>query len=164
MKKFRSTPISSNNFVTYFLGHTKRCQGSTPKLSNMRSRLIQMLPVRQHLKVINPRKVPAIKVEVEKLLNVGFIYSVPLTEWVSNSILVNKKQGTIRVCMDFRDMNKACPKDNFPTPFIYQILYECVGSEVFSFMDGFSGYNQIQIKPKDQHNTMFIFSGVILHT
>ena len=58
--------------------------------------------------------------------------------------------------MDFQDLNKACPKDNFPTPFIDQILGECAGSEDFSFMDGFSGYNQIQIKPKDQHKTMFI--------
>jgi hypothetical protein len=59
--------------------------------------------------------------------------------------------------MDFRDLNKACPKDNFPTPFIDHILDECVGRKVFSFMDGFSGYNQIQIKPEDQHKTMFIF-------
>jgi hypothetical protein len=56
----------------------------------------------------------------------------------------------------FSDLNKACPKDNFPTPFIDQILDECAGSEVFSFMDGFSGYNQIQIKPEDQHKTTFI--------
>jgi hypothetical protein len=113
-------------------------------------------PVRQRLRVVNPRKAPAIKAEVEKLLKVGFIYSVPLTEWVSNPIPIDTKQGTIRVCMDFRDFNKACPKDNFPTPFIDQILYECAGSEVFSFMDRFSGYNQIQIKPKDQHKTTFI--------
>jgi hypothetical protein len=59
--------------------------------------------------------------------------------------------------MEFCDLNKACPKDNFPTPFIDQILDECAGSEIFSFMDRFSGYNQIQIKPKDQHKTTFIF-------
>jgi hypothetical protein len=53
-------------------------------------------------------------------------------------------------------LNKACPKDNFLTPFIDQILDECAGSEVFSFMDGFSRYNQIKIKPKDQHNMKFI--------
>jgi hypothetical protein len=105
---------------------------------------------------VNPRKAPTIKAEVEKLLNVGFIYPVPLTEWVSNPIPVDKKQGTIHVCMDFRDLNKSCPKDNFPTPFIDQIIDECAGSEIFSFMDGFSGYNQIQIKPEDQHKTTFI--------
>jgi hypothetical protein len=75
---------------------------------------------------------------------------------VSNPVPVNKKQGTIHVCMDFHDLNKACPKDNFPTPFIDQIVDECTGCEDFSFMDGFSGYNQIQIKPEDQHKTTFI--------
>jgi hypothetical protein len=99
--------------------------------------------VRQRIRAINPRKAPAIKEEVEKLLNAGFIYPVPLTEWVSNPIPVNKKKGTICVCMDFHDLNKDFPKDNFPTPFIDQILDECVGREIFYFMDGFSGYNQI---------------------
>jgi hypothetical protein len=63
---------------------------------------------------------------------------------------MDKKKGTICVCMYFRDLNKACPKDNFPMPFIDHILDECAGSEIFYFMDGFSGYNQIQIKPEDQ--------------
>ena len=63
----------------------------------------------------------------------------------------------IHICTNFRDLNHTCPKDNFPTPFIDKILDECAGSEVFSFMDGFFGYNKIQIKPKDQHKTPFIF-------
>ena len=103
--------------------------------------------VRQSLHAMNPRKAPAIKAEIEKILKDGFIYLVPLMEWVSNLVLVDNKQGTIHICTDFRDLNRASPKDNFPTPFIDHILDECVGSEVFSFMDGFSGYNQIQIRP-----------------
>ena len=59
-----------------------------------------------------------VKAEVEKLLKSGFIYPIALTEWVSNPVLVDKKQGTIRICTDFRYLNKACPKDNYPTPFI----------------------------------------------
>ena len=74
-----------------------------------------------------------------------------------NPFLVDKNQGAIRICTNFHDLNRACPKDNFPTPFIVQILDECAGSEVLSFMDGFSRYNQIQIKPEDQHKTAFIF-------
>jgi hypothetical protein len=58
--------------------------------------------------------------------------------------------------MEFYDLNKVYPKDNFPTPFINQIVDECADCEVFSFMDGFSGYNQIQIKLEDQHKTTFI--------
>jgi hypothetical protein len=53
---------------------------------------------------------------------------------VSNPVPVNKKQGTIRVCTDFHDLNKACPNDNFPTPFIDQIIDECAGCEAFSFI------------------------------
>jgi hypothetical protein len=113
-------------------------------------------PVQQKLRPVNPRKVASIKIEVEKFLKVGFIYPIHLTQWVSNPMLVDKKQGTIRVCTDFRDLNKACPKDNYPTPFIDQIIDECAGCEAFSFMDGFLGYNQIQIKPQYQHKTTFI--------
>ena len=113
-------------------------------------------PIRQRLRALNPRKAPAIKAEIEKLLNVSFIYHVPLMDWVSNPVPVDKKQGNICICIDFHDLNHAYPKDNFPTPFTDQILYECAGSEVFLFMDGFSGYNQIQIKPEDQHKIAFI--------
>ena len=105
---------------------------------------------------MNPRKAAAVKAKVEKMLRAGFIYPIALTEWVSNPVPVDKNQGTIRVCTKFRDLNKDFPKDNYPTPFIDQIIDACAGSEVFSFMDGFSGYNHIQIKPKDQHKTVFI--------
>ena len=99
--------------------------------------------VQQRLHTVNPRKTPAIKDEIEKLLKSSFIYPIPLKEWVSNPVLVDKKQGEIRICTDFCDLNHSCPKDNFPTPFIDQILDECARSEVFSFMDGFFIYNQI---------------------
>ena len=114
-------------------------------------------PVRQRLHTVNPRKAPTIKAEIEKLLKSGFIYPVTLMDWVSKFIPVDKKQGTIWVCTDFKDLTRACPKDNFPTPFIDQILDECVRIEVLSFMDDFYGYNQIQIKLEDQHKIDFIF-------
>jgi hypothetical protein len=113
-------------------------------------------PVRQCLRPVHPCKVAAIKLEIEKLLKAGFIYPVALIDWVSNLFPIDKKQGTIRVCVDYRDINKACPKDNFPTPFVDQIVDDCTGSEIFSLMDGFSGYNQINIVPEDQHKTAFI--------
>jgi hypothetical protein len=113
-------------------------------------------PVRQRLHPIHPCKATAIKIEVEKLLKVGFIYPVDLTDWVSNLLPIDKKQGTIYMCVDYRDINKACPKDNFPTPFVDQIVDNCAGSKIFSLMDGFFEYNQINIVPADQHKTSFI--------
>ena len=90
---------------------------------------------------MNPCKAPTIKANIEKLLKVGFIYPFLLTEWESNPILVDTKQGTTELCIDFRDLNRTCSKDNFLTPFINHILDECARSKFFSFMDGFSGYN-----------------------
>jgi hypothetical protein len=111
--------------------------------------------VRQKKHPLHPSKVAAIKAEIDKLHIVGFIYPIAYTSWVSNPIPVNKKQGTIRVCTDFHDLNHACPKDNFPTPFIDQIIDDCADHKALSFMDGFSGYNQIQIHPTDQYKTAF---------
>ena len=112
--------------------------------------------MRQCLHPVHPHKAAAIKAEAEKLMNASFIYPIPLTEWVSNIVPVDKKQGIIRVCVDYRDINRSCPKDNYPTPFIDQIIDECAGSEIYSLMDSFSGYNQINILPEDQHKTAFI--------
>ena len=112
--------------------------------------------VRQRLCPMHPRKTVAIKGEVEKLLKVGFIYPISLIDWVSNIIAVTKKQGTIRVCVDYRDINHACLKDSYPTPFIDQLISDCVGSEILYFIDGFLGYNKINISLVVQHKTAFI--------
>ena len=108
-------------------------------------------PVWQRICHVHPNKVVSIKAEVEKLLCVGFIYPILLTDSVSNIVPIMKKQGKIRVCVDYRDVNLACPKDNYPTPFIDQITDECARCEIFSFMDGFSCYNQIYILLEDQY-------------
>ena len=112
--------------------------------------------VRQKIRPINLRKATTVKDEVEKMLKGGFNYPIASTEWVSNLVHVDKKQGMIHVCTEFHDLNKACTKDNYPTPFIDQIIDACVGSEVFSFMDGLFWYSQIQIKLKYQHKMDFI--------
>jgi hypothetical protein len=113
--------------------------------------------VRKIFLPVHPRKVATIKIEVEKILKVGFAYPMALTDWVSNLVPINKKQGMIHVCVYYSDINKSCPKENYPTPFISQIVDDCAWSEIFSLMDGFSYYNQINILPADQHKTYFIF-------
>ena len=88
-------------------------------------------PVRKKLRPVNLRKAAAVKDEVEKLLKASFIYPISLTEWVCNFVLVDKKQGMICIYTDSHDLNKSCPKDKYPTPFIDQIIDAYVGSEVF---------------------------------
>jgi hypothetical protein len=111
--------------------------------------------VRQKKRPLHPSKSMTIKEEIDKLCATGFIYPIAYTSWVSNPVPFNKKQGTIRVCTDFHDLNHACPKDNFPTPFIDQIIDDYAGHEALYFMEVFSGYNQIQIHPIDQYKTAF---------
>ena len=84
-------------------------------------------PVWQHLHPVDPRKAATIKLEVEKLLKASFIYPMALTDWLSNIVPIDKKQGKIYVCVDYRDINEACPKENFPTPFVNQIIDDCAG-------------------------------------
>lgn len=75
-------------------------------------------PVHQHLFLVHPKTVAEIKVEVEKILQIGFIYLIPLTDWVLNVIPNMNKHGMIWVCVDYQDMNHTFPKDNYLTSFI----------------------------------------------
>ena len=97
----------------------------------------------------------AIELEVKKLIDSGFIREEQHPDWVSNIVLVTKKNRKIRVCIDFRDLNAACPKDEFPLPITDVMIDNTCGFERMSFMDGFSGYNQIKMYPEDQKYTSF---------
>jgi hypothetical protein len=141
--KWLLTLICSRNSAMSSPRATKKWQGLTLPSSYMKSKLtLTQNRFDRNSTRFTPRN--------WQLLSV-FIYPVPLMEWVSNLVPVAKKQGTILVCVDYHDLNKSCPKDNYPTPFIDQIIDNCAGSVIFSFMDGFSGYNQIEILPADQH-------------
>jgi len=74
---------------------------------------------------------------------------------VANIVPVTKKNAKIRVCIDFRDLNKACPKDEFPLPITDVMIDNTCGFERMSFMDGFSGYNQIKMYPDNEKHTSF---------
>ena len=97
------------------------------------------------------------KEEIQKLLEAGFIYPISDSEWVSPLVIVPKKNGKWRVYVDYRELNKATQKDHFPLPFIDQVLDTLSGKKFFSFLDGFSEYNQIQIAPEDQDKTTFTY-------
>ena len=79
------------------------------------------------------------KEEVTKQFKVRFIKLVQQAEWIANVVLVPKKDGKVRMCMDFRDLNKACPKDDFPLPHIDILVDNIASSALMSFIDGFSG-------------------------
>ncbi|WKA10892.1 hypothetical protein VitviT2T_028440 [Vitis vinifera] len=81
---------------------------------------------------------------------------VEYLEWLANVVPVPKKDGKVRVCVDFRDLNKASPKDDFPLPHIDMLVDSTTGHSMLSFMDGFFGYSQILMAPEDMEKTPFI--------
>ena len=83
----------------------------------------------------------AIRVEVTRLLAAGFIREVTHPEWLANPILVKKKNGEWRMCVDYTDLNKHCPKDPFPLPRIDQVVDSTAGCALLSFLDCYSGYH-----------------------
>ena len=87
-------------------------------------------------------------------MKVGFIKPVHQAEWIANVVPVPKKDRKVRMCVDFRDLNKACPKVDFPHLHINVLVDNTAGSALISFMDGFSGYNQIKMTPRDMTKTI----------
>ncbi|GJT29918.1 reverse transcriptase domain-containing protein [Tanacetum coccineum] len=145
-----------------------------PKVEFPKSNLKSSLRISiQHQRRVNPKIHDVIKKEVEKLLDAGLIYPISDSPWVSPVHCVPKKGGMTvvtneenelvptrlvtgwRVCIDYRKLNEATCKDHFPLPFMDQMLERLAGNEFYCFLDGFSGYFQIPIDPKDQEKTTF---------
>ena len=93
--------------------------------------------------------------EVKKQLKVKFLEVVDDTQWLANIVQVFKKDERVRMCMDYKDLNKAYLKDNFPLPHIDTLVDSATSSAMYSFMDGFSGYNQIMMAVIDKLKTSF---------
>jgi hypothetical protein len=115
----------------------------------------QIRPARKPQRRMNPTLKDIVKEELQKLLHVNFIYPISDRKWVSSLVIFPKKNGKWRICVDFRELDKATYRYYFPLPFIDQLLDTLFGKIYFSFLDEFSGYNQIQISPEDQEKTKF---------
>ena len=113
-------------------------------------------PVKEKRRSFAPERQKAINEEVGKLLQAGAIIEMEYPEWLANVVLVKKENGKWRLCIDFTDVSRACPKDSFPLPLIDLIIDATAGHELLSFMDASSGYNQISMDPDDQENTSFV--------
>jgi len=83
------------------------------------------------------------------LLTAGHIREIPYPEWLANVVLVKMASGKWRMCVDFTDLNKVCPKDSYPLPNIDALVDSVFGCRLLNFLDAFSGYNQIRMHPRD---------------
>ena len=113
-------------------------------------------PIKQKRRSFALERQKAINEEVGKLLQAWAIREVEYPEWLANVVLVKKANGKWRLCIDFTDLNRACPKDSFPLSRIDLIVDATASHELLSFMDAFSGYNQISMDSDDQEKTSFV--------
>ena len=90
------------------------------------------------------------------MIDIRLVCEVHYLDWLANVVVMRKKNGKWKVCIDFTNLNKACPKDSFPLLYIDMLVDATADHELLSFMDAFSCYNQILMHPDDQENTVFI--------
>ena len=115
-------------------------------------------PVRQKKWVFAQERDKAIVEEVRKLLKANFIREVYYPDWLTNVVMVKKANEKWRMCVEFTDLNKACPKDSYSLPWIETLVDSTAKSQLLSFMDTFLGYNQIKMEEADQEKTSFVTS------
>ncbi|XP_073121675.1 uncharacterized protein [Henckelia pumila] len=113
-------------------------------------------PIIQKKRYFGPEKDAVIKEQVDELLKAGNIEEIHFPTWLSNIVLVPKPTGKWRMCVDFRDLNKACPKDCYPLPRIDQLVDSTAGHELLSFLDAYQGYHQIPLAKEDKDKVSFV--------
>ena len=113
-------------------------------------------PVQQKLRRVKLEMLLKIKEEVKKQLDAGFLEVAKYSKWVANIVPVPKKDGKVRMCVDYRDLNRASLKDNFSLPHIDTLVDNTAKNYRFSFMDDFFGYNQNQMAPEDREKIAFV--------
>ena len=113
------------------------------------------IPFKKKLRSISPLLLPVIEKEIHKLLKSKIIIPLRYSKWIANLVVVRKKNGEIRLCVDFRNLNKCSKKENYTLPKMEHLLQRVSGASVRSFLDGFYGYNQVSIHPDDQEKTTF---------
>ena len=119
------------------------------------------IPIRQKVRRFHLDHHQIIQTDVDNLLGAGFIREVKYPKWLANVVVVPKKGGKWRVCVDYTDLNEACLKDSFPLPHIDQIVDVTAGHEILSFLNAFFGYHQVpmhhltQRKRPSLHHTSY---------
>nr|KYP73371.1 Retrovirus-related Pol polyprotein from transposon 297 family [Cajanus cajan] len=113
-------------------------------------------PIAQRKRKMGTERKTVVESEVAKLLQARFIREVQYTTWLANVVMVKKPNGKWRMCTDYTNLNKACPKDAYPLPSIDRLVDGAAGHRLLTFLDAYSGYNQIRMHPQDENKTAFI--------
>ncbi|XP_042942693.1 uncharacterized protein LOC122276864 [Carya illinoinensis] len=158
--KTQVPPTEREALIQLLVEHTDVFAWSHEEMTGIDNKINGIDPthkvVRQKRRTFSAEKYAAINEEVERLLAAGFIREAHYPEWLSNIVIVKKANEKWRICVDFIDLNKNCSKDSFPLPRIDAIVDATSGHHMLSFMDAYSGYNQIRMNTVDEEKTSFI--------
>ncbi|KAI5330336.1 hypothetical protein L3X38_029734 [Prunus dulcis] len=120
------------------------------------------LPVKQARRRMSMDTELKVKEEIERLLKAGFIRPAIYADWLANIVpVLKRKTGAVRICVDYRNLNEASPKDEYPMPMADMLIDGAAHNQMLSFMDGNAGYNQIMMAEQDIHKTAFMCPGHI---
>ena len=142
MRKLSTIP---NGFSGLFRMDLQRNDRARPLSRHSQSCYRSSRLVKHHSRRFRPELQDDIITEVDRLITAAFIKEVQYPRWLANIVPVTKKNGQLRICVDFRDLNRACPKDDFPIPITEMVVDATTCYGALSFMDGSSGYNQIKM-------------------
>lgn len=149
------TLLKNNKYV--FAWSLRDMPGIDPDIACHRLNISEgFKPVRQKPRKMAPKRKAKVAEAIDRMLEARIIRPVKYPKWLENIVAVPKKNGKIRVCIDFTNLNKACPSDPYPIPRIVELVDATSGFGRLSFMDGFCGYNQIPLYEGDQEHTTFI--------
>jgi hypothetical protein len=134
----------------------KDLKGIPPDIAQHWIELDTSIPLAHQVRYwLNLNYAAIVKQDIDKLLVVGFIKLGEKAIWLSPIVVVFKKNGKLRICVDFNKLNAATKKDPYPLPFINEVINIVARHEVYTFLDGFSGYHYISIAPKDHTKPPF---------
>ncbi|GJU98191.1 reverse transcriptase domain-containing protein [Tanacetum coccineum] len=161
LRKIKAVPSTTHGMIKFpVMGGTLtlkrydvRIQGNSKHKLNVRK---GCQPVRQKKRGQAAERNVAINDEVSKLVKAGIMKEVHYHDWLSNSVMVKKSDNCWRMCVDFKDLNKACPKDGYPLPEIDWKVKSLCGFPFKCFLDAYKGYHQIQMAEEDEEKTVFI--------
>jgi len=105
---------------------------------------------------INPNYATIVKQDIDKLLAIGFIEYVEEATWLSPIVVIPKKNGKLKIYIDFKKLNATTKKDPYPLPFVDEVLNTIAKYETHSFLNGHSRYHQIFIAPEDRYKTTIV--------
>ena len=156
VEKEKISQVLLNNMDVFTWTHSDMVGIDPVHASHKLNVVLSARPVRQKMRHFHPDRYRVIHTEVDKLLEVGFIREIKYPEWLANVVVVPKECEKLRVCVDYTDLNEACPKDCLPLPRIDHIVGVSAGHGMLSFLDAFSGYHQIPMHSPDTEKTAFI--------